>query len=143
MKKNYTGFTLVELIVVIVIIGILAAIALPAFSSYIDKAERSSAESALNGIVKSIELSLLEVDLASLNSVEYPTASGFNKTPEEIKFFKNLETLLVQYPKDAFWIQISRDQGNTFDIIMRYQPNGESGNTYQYENGVITEVDKL
>jgi len=52
MKKQQSGFTMIELIMVIVILGILAAFALPRFADFGGDARRASLEGAL-GSVKS------------------------------------------------------------------------------------------
>ncbi|QGM26646.1 prepilin-type N-terminal cleavage/methylation domain-containing protein [Acinetobacter towneri] len=42
MKKNYQGFTLIELMIVIAIVGILVAIAIPAYQNYFKKTNDAS-----------------------------------------------------------------------------------------------------
>jgi type IV pilus assembly protein PilA len=55
MKKNQTGFTLIELMIVVAIIAILAAIALPAYQDYIARSQVAAGLSDIRGGVTAFE----------------------------------------------------------------------------------------
>lgn len=55
MKKQQTGFTMIELMIVIAIIGILAAVALPAFQNYVIRSKVSEGMAAVSETRASIQ----------------------------------------------------------------------------------------
>lgn len=62
MKNTKKGFTLVELLVVIAILAILASVAVVGYTSFIEKAERSNAQTELHQLETSVEANLMVGD---------------------------------------------------------------------------------
>lgn len=65
-KNNKKGFTLVELLVVIAILAILASVAVVGYTAFVDKANKSAAETEAHPIDAQIEASLMINDAAYL-----------------------------------------------------------------------------
>ena len=60
MRKNYSGFTIVELLIVIVVIAILAAITIVAYNGIRQQAENSATASELSQLQRRMQVEILQ-----------------------------------------------------------------------------------
>ena len=91
IRRDQTGFTIVELLIVIVVIGILAAITIVAYNGIQDRARISSVSSALSQAAK--KLAVYQVDNPDL----YPA----DKTALEALGIKDSSSVTYQYTRTS------------------------------------------
>jgi general secretion pathway protein G len=131
MRKNISGFTIVELLIVIVVIGILAAITTVAYSGVQNKASDAAVTSDLRNIHTKLELGRLDSTTDS-----YPVTNATISTVVDTKVNKGTYAitptvgynLLLCFPTTL----------NPTDFILTAQ--SKSGKKfYIRSNGVLTE----
>ncbi|PPU73597.1 hypothetical protein XmelCFBP4644_07750 [Xanthomonas melonis] len=86
MKKNFAGFTLVELMIVVAIVAILASVASPIYSDYVSRARAAAAMAELGAYRTAIGLCATEQQSltgcsSGQNGVPMPPAGGTRNIP--------------------------------------------------------------
>jgi type IV pilus assembly protein PilE len=75
MRRQASGFTLIELMIVVAIVAILAAIALPAYNEQVHKGRRSDAMSAAGQI--QMDMERWRADHPTYTAVATPTSNFY------------------------------------------------------------------
>ena len=142
MKKNYAGFTLIELMIVVAIIGILAAIAIPQYSNYVSRTRAAGAVAEMVAYRSGYAICLFEQG----NLVSSCTTFGQNGIPAvNAVLTKNIiETISID-PADATLTTktgATAVNGTPLTYILTPKPLfiGSSGITYEQKGTICDDI---
>lgn len=130
MRKNVSGFTIVELLIVIVVIGILATITVVSYRGIQARANESAIKSDLSAMAKQVELHRAEKGVY----------------PSHREFFGHIPTSMSIAPTKSaydpklynfYYCTNSVDQGEDFGIAARPAP-GRQTYTISSKSGIET-----
>lgn len=137
MKKNTSGFTIVELLIVIVIIAILAAITIVAFSGIQSRARESKRISDARSVMKLIEL--YRIDAPDGNPPQYGNGGTFDQFLTGALVPKYAASL----PSDPKYPYRYSGQQDRYAIVIYHETGGivgdckiSSGNTTGWWGGI-------
>jgi len=109
IQSEESGFTLIELLVVILIIGILAAIAIPAFLGQREKAQDSSAKSAVRNAQSAAEA--FYTDGQSYTGMDVPKLVAIEPSLGEANNF-----VVSGVSDTGYTLSVDSENGRTFTI---------------------------
>lgn len=120
MKRNQTGFTLIELMITVAVVAILAAVAYPAYTDQVRKGVRRAAQAQMMDLANREQQFLL----ANRSYVDYAsvTASGYALPPEvSASYTPSIVVATGTFPAYTITFTAKANQLKDGDLTLNHQ----------------------